>query len=75
MPVLSAYTPLNLNFINWALLVEIDEAEAFAPIHYVEKMMTIFGSIIGAITIVYIFLVNRRRNQQIHSETLEESKT
>ena len=30
VPVLSAYTPLNLNFINWALLVEIDEAEAFA---------------------------------------------
>jgi methyl-accepting chemotaxis protein len=24
VPVLSAYTPLNLSFINWALLVEID---------------------------------------------------
>jgi methyl-accepting chemotaxis protein len=74
MPVLSAYTPLNLNFINWALLVEMDEAEAFAPIHYVEKTMTIFGYIIGAITIVYIYFVYRRRNQQILSESLEESE-
>jgi len=74
IPVLSAYTPLNLNFINWALLVEIDEAEAFASIHNVEKKMTIFGSIIGTITIVYIYLVNRRRNQQILSESLEESE-
>jgi len=71
--VLSAYTPLNLNFINWALLVEMDEAEAFAPIHYVEKKMTIFGYIIGAITIVYIiYLVYRRRNQQRLSESLDE---
>jgi hypothetical protein len=75
VPVLSAYTPLNLNFINWALLIEIDEAEAFAPIHYVEKKITIFGSIISAITIVYIYLVYRKKNQQIHSESLEESKT
>ena len=75
VPVLSAYTALDLKFVNWALLVEIDEAEAFAPIHYVEKRMTIFGSIIGAITIVYIYLVNRRRNQQILSESLEEPKT
>ena len=74
VPVLSAYTPLNLNFINWALLVEIDEAEAFAPIQYVEKKMTILGCIIGAITIVYIYLVYRRRNQQIPSESLEESE-
>ncbi len=47
--------------------------EAFAPIHYVEKTMTIFGYIIGTITIVYIYLVYRRRNQQRRSESLEES--
>ncbi len=30
-PVLSAYTPVSLGDITWALLAEIDVAEAFAP--------------------------------------------
>ena len=30
VPVLSAYTPLNIPGLNWVLLAEIDEAEAFA---------------------------------------------
>jgi methyl-accepting chemotaxis protein len=31
-PVLSAYTPVNVFGTTWALLAEIDQAEAFAPI-------------------------------------------
>jgi methyl-accepting chemotaxis protein len=31
-PVLSAYTPIDINGIRWALLSEIDVAEAFEPI-------------------------------------------
>ncbi|MFQ5688175.1 MAG: cache domain-containing protein [Candidatus Scalindua sp.] len=69
--VLSAYTPLNLNFINWALLVEIDEAEALAPIHYVEKKLTIFGSIIGAITIGYIYFTYRAYKKEEEQDVLE----
>lgn len=75
--VLSAYTPLNLNFINWALLVEIDEAEAFAPIYYVEKKMTIYGSIIGAITIGYIYFTYRAYKKEEEHDILvpeEQSK-
>lgn len=77
--VLSAYTPLNLNFINWALLVEIDEAEAFAPIFYVEKKMTILGSIIGVITFGYIYFTYRayKRAEEEHDilEPDEEQST
>ena len=35
-PVLSAYTPVDVFGTTWALLAEIDEAEAFAPIQQME---------------------------------------
>ncbi len=38
-PVLSAYTPLDIDGIRWVLLAEIDEAEAFAPIIALEIAM------------------------------------
>jgi methyl-accepting chemotaxis protein len=73
--VLSAYTALDLKFVNWALMVEIDEAEAFAAVNTVERRVRILWFLIGSITILFIYLVNRRRKQQILAETLEESKT
>jgi len=68
VPVLSAYTPLNLNFINWALLVEIDEAEAFAPIHEVEGLLGVIASVIGTITIGYIYFTRKayKRAEEEH---------
>jgi methyl-accepting chemotaxis protein len=73
--VLSAYTALDLKFVNWALLVEIDEAEAFKAVKTVERRVRILRFLIGSITILFIYLVYRRRKQQILAETLEESKT
>lgn len=35
-PVLSAYAPVNVFDTTWALLAEIDEAEAFAPVKAME---------------------------------------
>jgi len=78
VPVLSAYTPLNLNFINWALLVEIDEAEAFATIHEAEGLLRIIASVIGTITIGYIYFTYRahKRTEEEHDilEPEEQSK-
>ena len=65
----------RVKFVNWALLVEIDEKEALAAIHTVERRVEILGGLIACITFLYIYLVNRRKNQQILSESLEESKT
>jgi len=31
IPVLSSYTPLDINSVHWAMLAEIDEAEVLAP--------------------------------------------
>ncbi len=74
--VLSAYTPLNLNFINWALLVEIEEEEAFAVIYDIEIKLIIIASIIGVMAIGYLYLTYRsyRKNKHIVSETEEESE-
>ena len=78
VPVLSAYTPLNLNFINWALMVEIDEEEAFAAIKSVESRLTIIASIISIIAVGYIYLMYRKQNREDEydiPESEEESES
>ncbi len=74
--VLCAYTPLNLNFINWALLVEIEEEEAFAVIYDIEIKLTIIASIIGVMALGYLYLTYRsyRKNKHSVSESKEEYK-
>ncbi len=75
IPVLSAYTPLDLKFVNWALMVEIDEAEAFEAVNTVERRVTILGSLIGSITFLFIYLVNRRKKIHETAESLKETDT
>ncbi len=42
-PVLSAYTPLKIGEFTWALLAEIDEAEAFAVIKKIQLLMLVLA--------------------------------
>ena len=56
-PVLSAYTPVGLEGINWVLLSEIDEAEAFAPVYALRNWALIIGGVIAAIVATVLFLV------------------
>jgi len=55
-PVLSAYTPIDINGIRWALLSEIDVAEAFEPIDAlywsISIVVFIFIAIIVSIALV-----------------------
>ena len=56
-PVLSAYAPLQLAGVTWALLAEIDEAEAFAAISQLKWLMVIIGLIgVAMIAAVGYFL-------------------
>ena len=58
-PVLSAYTPLDVFGVQWALMSEIDEAEAFAPVN---NLMTIMGlvAVIGLLAIIgFAYMVSR----------------
>ncbi|MDR4499034.1 MAG: cache domain-containing protein [Candidatus Scalindua sp.] len=73
--VLSAYTPLNLNFMNWVLLVEMDEAEAFASIYSVELKLTVIASIIGFIAISYLYLEFKKEKKRIAYDDSEDSES
>ena len=50
-PVLSAYTPISLWDVNWALIAEMDVAEAFAPINRLAWLISIVA-IIGITAVV-----------------------
>ncbi|ETR72251.1 MAG: methyl-accepting chemotaxis protein [Candidatus Magnetoglobus multicellularis str. Araruama] len=53
-PVLSAYCPLSVYDKHWALIVEIDRQEAFAPVYLMQKI--IVGIVV--VTIVIIILIS-----------------
>ncbi|MBF0201090.1 MAG: methyl-accepting chemotaxis protein [Desulfamplus sp.] len=52
-PALSAYTPLNFESLNWALIAEIDVSEAFAAIRNLKIVATVVAVI--SITIIVLF--------------------
>ncbi len=54
-PVLSAYTPVDVNGLRWGLLAEIDESEAFAAIHALKIVMGLVA-IIGTAAIFFLGL-------------------
>ena len=51
--VLSAYTPIKILGLDWAILVEIDKAEAFAAVYTMESniLWTAFGVILAMLII------------------------
>ena len=55
-PVLSAFAPVELAGVRWALLAEIDESEAFAAIYSLEWIMGIIA-IVGIAAIVAVALI------------------
>ena len=58
-PVLSAYTPLTIGDTTWALIAEIDEAEAFASIDALILVMTIMVLVAAAVIAGAGFLLAR----------------
>ncbi|MBF0204259.1 MAG: methyl-accepting chemotaxis protein [Desulfamplus sp.] len=59
IPVLSAYTPLRFENLNWALLAEIDEIEAFAAVKTL-KFAAIIVAVIGIVCIILTALLFTR---------------
>lgn len=58
-PVLSAFSALKFSDLNWAVIAEIDEAEAFATLRSTQWLMAIIGAI-GIILIVLCALLMSR---------------
>jgi len=65
-PVLSAYSPLEMGDTHWALLAEIDEAEAFAAIQNLKWLIGILAIIGIAAIICVALLITRSITQPIN---------
>ncbi|MBF0507622.1 MAG: methyl-accepting chemotaxis protein [Deltaproteobacteria bacterium] len=57
--VLSAHDPLTVFGLNWAIIAEIDEAEAFAPITTITRLIMITGGI-GLLAVILVALLTSR---------------
>ncbi len=56
-PVLSAFSPITFKSLNWALMAEIDKAEAFAPAGRLLKVILLIATIsVFVITIALLFM-------------------
>jgi len=58
-PVLTAFTPVKAFDVTWALLAEISQEEAFAPITDLRRVMAIIGVIALIAIVVSAFLIAR----------------
>jgi methyl-accepting chemotaxis protein len=58
-PVLSAYTPLSFEGLQWALLAEIDAAEAFAAVKALQWVAMVV-TLVGVVAILAIALLITR---------------
>ncbi len=56
-PVLSAYTPVKVGDVTWALLAEIDEAEVLAPIKSLVVSTVVAGAVLAAVVAVIALFV------------------
>lgn len=57
--VLSAFKPLKIADVDWAIMSEIDESEAFAPINKLQEMMLFMALISMAIAALVIIIFSR----------------
>ena len=69
-PVLSAYAPLKIGGVTWALLAEIDEAEAFAAVNKI-KYLILLVAVIGIAAIIALALFITRSITKPINEVVE----
>ena len=55
--VLSAYSPLDIAGLDWVLLAEIDEAEAFLPANELSKTLWLSGMLIFVAIVLFAVIV------------------
>ena len=65
-PVLSAYTPIKMGDTTWALLAEIDKAEAFAAVKAMQLLMAIVALVGIAAIIAVAILITRSISKPIN---------
>ncbi len=68
-PVLSSYTPVDILGTKWAMMAEIDEAEAFVAETHLKTLMSIIGLIGTAAIAAFGFLIARNFASPISAMT------
>ncbi len=71
--VLSAYAPLNITGLNWAIMAEIDEDEAFSPARNISNKLWLQGGIITVLMITLAIIVASRLSSLISSPIIRMS--
>jgi methyl-accepting chemotaxis protein len=66
IPVLGAYAPIDILGLRWAILAEIDESEAFAPVKQLRNTILLIGA--GTLLILGLvgWLISRRLSNSIN---------
>lgn len=67
--VFSSYRPLQLNDVDWAIMSEIDQSEAFAPIEKLKDRIILGASVLIAIAIYLAFFFSRSMTVNIKELT------
>jgi len=68
-PVLSSYTPLRIKDITWALLSEIDEAEAMAPVIATSRLYSVLVLSALVLVVVGAYLLARSMTRPLKEMT------
>ena len=73
-PVLSSFTPLKIKDITWALIAEIDEEEALAPVTAMQTywVMVTAGALLLTVLVAFVLSRSLLRPIQEMSELIDE---
>lgn len=71
VPVLSSYKPLKIQGMHWAIMSEIDEAEAFSNIYTLRKQIILAFSILIVFIGVFSLLLSRRITKPLKELTYD----
>ncbi|WP_330110957.1 methyl-accepting chemotaxis protein [Methylophaga thalassica] len=71
--VLSAYAPLDIAGLSWAILAEIDEAEAFAPANQLSNSLWLYGLSILVVIALLAVLFSVKASNLISTPILQIS--
>ncbi len=74
VPVLSSYKPLEIEGLNWAIMSEIDEAEAFSSIRSLGLRLALGSVILIFVVIVSAVLFSRTITQPIEQLRLQANE-
>ena len=59
-PVLSAYTPITIGDMTWALIAELDQAEALSDINQLKWLLAFTTLFIGLIVLIFLNSASKR---------------